>query len=91
MSDIKLGKSEIVLIKKYCSRAKDEDLGVLASTLPQTVAGDRSAAADILQRDKEIDKWLSHAAGAEDWFSKADGIGEFARLELEERAKKAGV
>ena len=55
-SDLKLGKSEIILVKKYCSRVQDDDLGVLASSLPQSVVGDRSAAADILQKDKSKEK-----------------------------------
>lgn len=89
MSDIKLGKSEVTLIKKYCARIEDGHLHELAASLPQRVAGDRSAACDILQQDKEVDRWLSCATGAEDWFFKADSIGEIAVLELESRARKA--
>jgi predicted RNA-binding Zn ribbon-like protein len=89
MSDSKLGKSEILLIKKYCARIPDEDLCVLASSLPQSIVGDRSAASDVFQKDKEMDRWLVHASGADDWFFKVDSIGEFARLESDIRAKKA--
>lgn len=89
MVDFKLGKSEVGLIKKYCSRASEEHLLVLASSLPQSVMGDRSEACAILQEDKEMDKWLSHASGADDWFFKVDSIGDFASLELEARSKKS--
>lgn len=87
--DVKLGKSEIGLIKKYCSRASDEHLSMLASSLPQSVMGDRAAACEILQEDKEIDKWLAHAASADDWFAKVDSIGEFAIAEIQARSKKS--
>lgn len=84
----RLGKSEMNLVKQYCSRVSDEDLQVLADLLPQTVAFDRSSACAILQKDKEVDRWLSLAAGADDWFAKVDGIGDQAALEMESRAKK---
>jgi hypothetical protein len=54
------------------------------------VVGDRSAACDILQKDKEIDRWLACAMSADEWFFKADSIGEIASLEAEARSKKAG-
>jgi DNA-binding response OmpR family regulator len=84
-----LGKSEITLIKDYCSRISEDDLDGLARTLPQNVAGDRSHACSIIQKDKEMDRWLSLASGADDWFLKADSIGEFASIELDARAKKS--
>lgn len=85
----KLSKSELTLIKNYCGRITDEELAQLASLLPQSVAGDRSAACALFQRDKEMDKWLSHVASAEDWFERVDAVGEFAFMEIEARSKKA--
>jgi len=87
--EVKIGKSEMGLIKKYCSRASDENLSVLASSLPQSVMGDRAAACEILQADKEMDKWLGLAASADDWFVKIDSIGEFAIAEIQTRSKKS--
>lgn len=87
----KIGKSEASLIKEYCSRISDDDLALLSQLLPQTIAGDRSRSCLVLQKDKEVDKWLSQASGAEDWFNKVDEIGEHATIELESRMKKSGV
>jgi hypothetical protein len=84
----KLGKSEVSLVKDYCSRISDEDLYAIVQLLPQSVAGDRSSACSILQRDKEVDRWLSQASGADDWFGRADSIGEFALIEAEARSKR---
>lgn len=89
MVDVKLKKSEVTLVKKYCSRASDRDLALLADCLPQTMMGDRAAACEVLQGDKEIDMWLSAASGADEWFFKADSIGDFASIEIEARSKKA--
>lgn len=84
----KLGKSEVNLIKEYCSRISEEDVAILSQLLPQTIAGDRSAACAIFQKDKEVDRWLSQASSADDWFSKVDVIGEHALVEIETRSKK---
>lgn len=84
----KLGKSEVSLVKEYCSRITDEDLQTLSTLLPQQVAGDRSSACVVLQKDKEVDKWLAQAISADDWFSKVDSIGEQALVEIETRSKK---
>lgn len=85
----KLGKSEVSLMKEYCTRASEEDLVALVELLPQTIAGDRASACTILQRDKEVDRWLAQASGADDWFAKVDGIGEQAELELQARSRKS--
>lgn len=89
MRELKLVKSELGLIKKYCTRIEDADLCLLACSLPQRVVGDRAAACEVLQKDKEMDKWLASSLSAEEWFFKADTIGEIAALEAESRAKKA--
>jgi predicted RNA-binding Zn ribbon-like protein len=84
----KLGKSEITLIKEYCSRLSDEDLQSLSALLPQTIAGDTSRACDWFQGDLQIDRWLSQAMGADDWFARVDGIGELVEIELNSRLSK---
>lgn len=85
----KLRKSESTLVKSYCSRLSDEDLLSISTLLPQTIAFDRANACDILQKDKEIDKWLSQAADADDWFSRADSVGDAALEEIDSRSKKS--
>jgi hypothetical protein len=84
----KLGKSELALAKEYCVRLSEDKLQEISTLLPQTIAFDRSTACSILQEDKEIDRWLSQANSADDWFSRVDSIGEAAAVEIENRAKK---
>ena len=84
----KVGKSEATLVKEFCSRASDDDLRMLADLLPQTWAFDRAIACTALQRDIQIDRWLSQATGAEDWFVRADSVGDAAAAELDRRSAK---
>jgi len=81
----KVGKSETSLVREFCSRSSDEDLRMLADLLPQTVAGDRSYVCSLLERDNQIDKWLSQSVGADDWFARVDSIGDVAAEELRSR------
>lgn len=82
----KVGKSEVSLLKDFCARSSDEDLRVLADLLPQTIAFDRSEACSILERDNQLDRWLSQAVGADDLFVRIDSIGDAAVAELEHRS-----
>lgn len=84
----KVGKSEVALLKEFCTRSSEEDLRMLADLLPQTVAFDRSVACSILQKDNQIDRWLTQAASADDWFVRVDSVGDAAAAELEQRATK---
>lgn len=87
-STAKLGKSEVNLLKQYCSRLSEQDISMLSQLLPQTIAFDRSEACSILQKDKEVDRWLSQASGSDDWFMKIDSIADFVAAEMESRSKK---
>lgn len=81
-------KSEVALVKEFCSRSSDEDLRMLADLLPQTVAFDRSYACSVLQKDAQVDRWLCQATGADDLLSKIDSIGDVAAEELHSRSSK---
>jgi len=84
----KLGKSEISLIKEYCSRLSDEDLQTVAMMLRDEFASDVGVALEIFQKDVQVDRWLTQATGNEDLRMRVDGIGEFAQLEINTRLSK---
>jgi hypothetical protein len=84
----KVGKSETVLVKEFCARSSDEDLRYLADLLPQTIAFDRSNACIVLQKDNQVDKWLSQSNGADDLFIRIDSVGDAAAAELDRRSNK---
>jgi hypothetical protein len=84
----KVGRSEVGLVKEFCSRSSDEDLRFLADLLPQTIAFDRSIACSVLQRDAQVDKWLQQADGVDDLFARIDSIGDVAAEELQSRSSR---
>jgi hypothetical protein len=87
-SNKNVGRSEALLVKDFCSRSSDDDLRFLADLLPQTMAFDRSNACPVLQRDNQVDRWLSQATGAEDFFVRIDSVGDAAAAELDRRSNK---
>jgi hypothetical protein len=84
----KVGKSEVSLVKEFCSRASDDDLRLLADLLPQTIAFDRSQACDILQKDNQINGWLVQSSGFDDFLTRIDSIGDLAADELKFRLER---
>lgn len=84
----KVGKSESTLLKDFCGRSSEEDLMMLADLLPPSVAFDRATACSVLQKDNQVDRWLSQATGADDFFMRIDSIGDVAAAELEARSNK---
>lgn len=87
--DLSLTKSEVTLVKRYCSRVSDDNLAVLASHIPQEMMGDIARACEVFQEDEEVDSWLGLATGVDDWFMKVDSIGDMASVERDARSKKA--
>jgi len=84
----KLVKSEISLIKEYCSRLSDEDLQTVAVMLRDEFASDIYVALEMFQKDVQVDRWLAQSTGNEDLRMRADGIGEFAFMEMNSRLSK---
>jgi phosphoenolpyruvate carboxylase len=84
----KLGKSEITLIKEYCSRLSDEELQTVATMLRDEFSYDICVALEIFQKDVQVNRWLSQSTGNEDLRVRADGIGELALIEINLRLSK---
>lgn len=87
-SNRKLGKSEISLIKEYCSRLSDEDLQTVAAMLRDEFASDVGVAMEMFQKDVQVDRWLAQSTGNDDLRMRIDGIGEFASIEINSRLSK---
>lgn len=84
----KIGKSEVSLVKDFCSRSNDDDLRLLAEFLPPKVAFDRASACLILQKDQQVDRWLQQSSGYDDFLCRIDSIGDFAAEEMNVRMSK---
>ena len=81
----KLVKSEISLIKEYCSSLSDEDLHTVVVMLRDEFALDIGVAMEIFQKDVPVDRWLAQSTGNDDLRMRVDGIGEFAFMEANSR------
>jgi hypothetical protein len=84
----KLGKSEISLIKEYCSRLSDEDLQTVAAMLRDEFASDVGVAMEMFQKDVQVDRWLAQSTSNDDLRTRIDGIGELASIEMNSRLSK---
>lgn len=78
-------KKPETLVNEYVRRLSDDDLRHIAMKLSQRVAGDRADCALIFERDREVNRWLQSANGADDWFEMVDTIGVAASDELDRR------
>lgn len=83
----KNSKQDSSIVKEYLRRLSDEDLSVIVDRLTQPVSGDRADVSYLFAKDKDIDKWLSQAKSAFDWFDKVDLIQDQAEIETTKRQK----
>lgn len=81
----KVAKKDTVIVKEYVQRISNEDLFFILERLDQPISGDRADVCSVFEKDKDIDRWLLQAKGAEDWFDKVDSIQEAAIIEMSRR------
>lgn len=82
---MKKEKNDNSLLKEYAKKLSIDDLNFLMVRLSQRLGSDLSEAAEFMQRDKELDKWLCLASTHAEWYEKIDKIGEFLRIEIDRR------
>lgn len=82
---MKKEKNDNSVLKEYAKKLYIDDLNFLMVRLSQRLGSDLSEAAELMQRDKEIDKWLCSASNHAEWYEKIDRIGEFLRIEIDRR------
>jgi hypothetical protein len=73
-------------LKEYARNLPDDHLYFLHMRFSQNLCGDRAEIAELMQGNHTIDKWLSSANTAEDWFDMFDLIGSQIRQEVERKA-----
>ena len=78
-------KKTDAVLKEYVRGLSDEDLRFLNSRFQQLLCGDRAEIADILFKDKDVDRWLASATSAEDWFDMLDVVGQNVVREAKRR------
>jgi predicted transcriptional regulator len=82
---MKKEKNDNSLLKEYVKKLSVEDLNFLIVRLTQRLASDMSEAAELMQRDKDLDRWLCLSSNSQEWYDKIDKLQEFIKLELDRR------
>lgn len=71
-----------LVVKEYVRNLSNDDLHFLSSRFAQKCSGDWAEIAQILSKDKSIDKLLNNASSSSDWFKVVDTVGECVTKEL---------
>jgi len=79
-------KKSNVILSEYVRKLSDEDLYFLGSRFKQNLSGDVAAITLLIQRDQSVDKLLSGASGAAEWFEMFDEVGRYVKEEYGHRA-----
>jgi len=82
---MKKEKNDNSLLKECVKKLSTDDLNFLISRLSQRLAGDMSEAAELLQKDKDLDRWLCSTTNSQEWYDKIDKLQEFIKLEIDRR------
>jgi hypothetical protein len=73
------------VVLEYVRGLLDEDLSELRMRFHQDLAGDKATICEMLAANKELDRWLQKATGADDLFNMLDQIGEAVMREYNRR------
>lgn len=73
------------VVKEYVRRLGDEDLRFLSLRLGQRLGGDVGEVLEILQRSADVDRWLSTAPSANDFFDMVDLMDSQVQGEVRKR------
>jgi hypothetical protein len=78
-------KKPNALLREYVSSLSDVELRDLGQRFSQRLCGDYAEAAQMLQRDREVDQWLRTAESATNWFEMVDRTAEAVTREQKRR------
>ena len=73
------------VLREYAKRLNDEDLKFLNMRLTHRLGGDVGEAIEFMQRNQEVDRWLSTAGNATDFFDMLDQIDASVQQEVKKR------
>jgi len=78
-------KKTDAVLKEYVRGLSDEDLRFLNTRFQHMLCGDRAEIAEILSKDKDVDRWLASATLAEEWFDMLEIMGQSVVREAKRR------
>ena len=78
-------KKTDALLREYVKILSEDQLRWLNTRYTQALFGDRAEITECLSTDRELDKWLQSANGADELFNLLDQMGEFVKKEAKKR------
>ena len=63
-----------IILTEYVKRLSDDDVSWLRIRCKQDVCGDKAEIVNFLAKDREVDRWLSTAVSAEEFFDMLDSV-----------------
>lgn len=77
-------------IREFCRKISDEQLRFINMRFQQNLPGDRAVVLDVLSKDKAVDRYLSAASSAEEFFNCYEHVGKLVKEEVDRRHKLPG-
>jgi hypothetical protein len=78
-------KKHTDILREYVRRLNDDDLKFLGARLTHRLGGDLGESLELIQRNQDIDKWLSSASSADDFFNMLDQVDSYIQQEMKKR------
>jgi hypothetical protein len=75
-------------IKEYARKLSDDDLYFVSLRLTQRVGSDVGDVVEFMQRNQDVDYWLSSSKDCNDFFDMIDAIDNIIQNESRRREKK---
>ena len=73
------------ILKEYVGKLSDDNLRFLESRLGQRLSGDLPEALSFLAQTNDMDRWLSSAKGAIEFYDMVDTLAKYVEREYKKR------
>lgn len=74
------------VIKQYVRNLPEEDWKFIYNRLTQRLGGDLGEAVELMEKNAEVDKFLSQASSAMDYYARIDHIDACVQNDLKRRS-----
>jgi hypothetical protein len=72
-------------LREYIKKLNDDDLKFIGTRLSQRIGSDVGDAVEVIQRNSDMDRWLSSAVNADDFFEMVDQLDNCVQQEVRKR------
>jgi len=76
------------LLKEYVTKLSDDNLKYLDARFGQRLCGDLAEALALMSQTHDIDRWLSSAKGANEFYDMLDLAAKYVEREYNKRAQQ---